>query len=113
MAAEHKGFVPAKCPPNCIYEGRVHSDPFCSYLFITGHVRGCDPGLGCNRYIDKREDLKAARRRKTTWDVVSGKKLWQAGWKDSMIARVLRVKPDTVRSYRKNVWEKEQNHDGT
>ena len=104
-----QGFVPAKCPEDCVYIKRIHGDPMCGYLEITDELRGCDPGIGCKRYVGKNEDLKAARHRKTTWDVVNGKKLWQAGWKDSMIAKVMRVSPDAVRSYRRRVWEKEVN----
>lgn len=105
-AKKTPGFKPAKCPEDCVYIQRIHGNPMCGYLDITGELRGCDPGIGCRRYVGKNEDLKAARHRKVTWDVTTGKKLWEAGWKDSMIAKVLRTSPDAVRSYRKRVWEK-------
>ena len=102
------GFVPAKCPDDCVYYQTLNgSTPMCGYFLKTDELRGCDPGLGCNKYVGLNEDLKTAKHRKTTWDVVNGKKLWEAGWKDSMIAQVMRVKTDTVRSYRKRVWQKQ------
>ena len=102
-------FQPRKCPEDCVYLRTIEGErKMCGYLFATGEMRGCDPGLGCNKYVGKREDLKNARHRKVTWDVVNGKKLWQAGWKDSMIAKVMRVKTDTVKAYRIRVWEKEK-----
>lgn len=110
-AKKTPGFKPAKCPEDCIYIQRIHGNPMCGYLEITDELRGCDPGIGCKRYVGKNEDLKAARHRKVTWDVTTGKKLWEAGWKDSMIAKVMRVSPDAVKSYRRRVWEKEKKND--
>lgn len=113
LAKKKPGFKPAKCPEDCIYLQRASGIIMCGYFLTTDELRGCDPGLGCKKYVGKNEDLKSAKHRKVTWDVVNGKKLWEAGWKDSMIAKVMRVKPDTVRSYRKRVWEAEKNHDST
>lgn len=105
------GFKPAKCPDDCIYLQRISGEiPMCGYFLKTDELRGCDPGIGCNRYVGLNEDMKNAKHRKTTWDVVNGKKLWEAGWKDSLIAKVMRVKPDTVKAYRLRVWEAEK-HD--
>lgn len=111
IAKKKPGFVPAKCPDDCLYWQKVSTDvPMCGYFLITGELRGCDPGKGCKRYVGLNADEKAARHRRVKWDVVTGKKLWEAGWKDSMIAKVMRVKPDTIKAYRLRVWEAEK-HD--
>ena len=108
---ERKGFVPAKCPDDCLYLQMVETKRcMCGFFLIIGELRGCDPGFGCKRYVGLNADEKAARHRKVKWDVVTGKKLWEAGWKDSMIAKVMRVKPDTIKAYRLRVWEAEK-HD--
>lgn len=100
-------FKQAKCPEDCIYVQQISGGMrMCGYFLQTDELRGCDPGLGCNKYVGKNEDLKNAKHRKTTWDVVNGKKLWEAGWKDKMIAQVMRVKPEAVKAYRRRVWEK-------
>ena len=102
-------FKPRKCPEDCHYLRTIEGEKkMCGYIFETGQMRGCDPGLGCNKYVGLNEDLKAARHRKTTWDVVNAKKLWQAGWKDSMIAKVMRVSPKTIGAYRRRVWENKE-----
>lgn len=111
-ARKPTGFVPAKCPDDCVYLMMLNGNtPMCGYFLKTDELRGCDPGIGCKRYVGLNEDMKAAKHRKTTWDVVNGKKLWEAGWKDSMIAEVMRVSPDAVKSYRRRVWEKEKKND--
>lgn len=106
-------FKPVKCPEDCYYLQTANggSVQVCGYLFITHEMRGCDPGFGCKRYVGKNEDLKNARHRKTTWDVVKGKEMWKAGYKDSQISKALKVKPDTVRAYRRRVWEKEKTNE--
>lgn len=112
LAKKKPGFVPAKCPDDCLYLQMFESKRcMCGYFLITGELRGCDPGPGCKRYVGLNADEKAAKHRRVKWDVVTGKKLWEAGWKDSMIAKVMRVKPDTIKAYRLRVWEAEKKHD--
>ena len=101
-------FKPAKCPADCWYRQTISgSVPLCGYVLIEDELRGCDPGPGCKRYVGRNKNLEQTKHRKVTWDVDGGKKLWQAGWKDNMIAKVLRTRPENVRSYRVRVWEKE------
>lgn len=48
------GFVPAKCPEDCVYIQKIHGNPMCGYLDKTGELRGCDPGPGCKCYVSMR-----------------------------------------------------------
>lgn len=103
-------FKPAKCPEDCVYRQVVSTEvPMCGYLFKTGQMRGCDPGPGCRRYVGLNEDLKHAKHRKTTWDTVKGKQMWEEGCSDSQIAKALGVKRNTVSTYRKRCWGEKKN----
>lgn len=39
------------CPKGCMYEMRQENLRHCGYILITGHMRDCDPGYGCTRYV--------------------------------------------------------------
>lgn len=34
----------------CLYRGDVNV-PMCDYLYITGHMRGCEPSPNCTKYV--------------------------------------------------------------
>lgn len=105
-------FKPAKCPVDCWYRQTISGGvPLCGYVLVEGELRGCDPGPGCKRYVGKNKNLEQTKHRRVTWDVDGGKKLWQAGWKDNLIAKALGIRREAVRSYRVRVWEKENNND--
>ena len=99
-------FQQVKCPDDCVYYQTLEGKrQMCGFFLTTNERRGCDPGPGCKRYAAMKSGPK---HRRTKWDVVAGKKLWEAGWKDSMIAKAMKVKPECVKSYRRRVWEKEK-----
>lgn len=77
-------------PPKCVYamlmcgssekSGNYH----CGYILITGHMRGCDPGMNCTRYLRGKRlpqtALTVKRKKKPfTWDVEEGKRMLQQG----------------------------------
>lgn len=105
-AKKTPAFKPAKCPEDCVYLQTVANIPMCGFFLITDELRGCDPGAKCKRYIGKNADLKNARHRKATWDVVKGKELWKQGRSDGEIGKELHVNRRAVNAYRRRVWEK-------
>lgn len=101
----YKGFVPAKCPDDCLYWQKISGDmPMCGYFLITGELRGCEPGPGCKRYVQLKN---RTRHRGITWDVARGYEMWLKGSSDAEIAKAIHTKPENVKAYRLRVWEKE------
>ena len=99
------GFVPAKCPADCVYRTVIHgSTVMCGYLHMTGELRGCDPGKGCKRYIGKHTQYMDFKRRAPIWDVELGRKMWAEGYSDSQIGKKLGVARETVARYRQRNW---------
>ncbi len=99
-------FEPKKCREDCVYQV-VCGDgvKMCTYIFQKHEMRGCDPGPGCTRYAKQKK--KNCGHKKATWDVAEGKRMWERGCTDRQIGEALGAKPETVRGYRRRVWEKE------
>ena len=99
------GFEPVKCPEDCWYRQTVNGNtPMCGYLFMTGQMRGCDPGPECRRYISTNPRFRERRHRGPTWDVEKGRRMWEAGCTDGQIAKELGVRRETVWEYRRRNW---------
>ena len=99
------GFVPAKCPDDCVYRTSINGNlSMCGYLHITGELRGCDPGPGCKRYAGRKNHHDIYRTKKPTWDVETGRKMWAGGYTDAQIGMKLGVSRDTVAGYRARNW---------
>lgn len=99
------GFEPAKCPEDCVFRTVLHGVlPMCGYLHITGELRGCDPGDGCQRYVGMNEQHMSYRHRGATWDVGIGRKMWSEGYSDTQIARKLGTNREAVAAYRRRNW---------
>lgn len=117
-------FVPAKCPPGCAYAMTDHGMEHCGYILLANQSRGCDPGPGCKRYRKghfraptpmrvkdpaKRQSRISDKPRKPvtpTWDVAEGRRLWEAGRTDWMIAEELGVSQSSVQRRKARYWKK-------
>ena len=98
-------FVPAVCPDDCVYRATVNGQlPSCNYVFVKGELRGCDPGPGCKRYLSKHGHREPRKGKAPTWDVETGKKMYDAGYTDNEIGKALGVKRETVREYGRRNW---------
>ena len=72
----------------------------CNYIFIMDRRRPCPPGEECREYCTGKEmDM-----RKASWNTEEGKKMWQAGMSDAVIADYFRIPTGTVTSYRLKHW---------
>ena len=89
-----------KCPEDCVYRKLINGSywPTCEYLFMANEMRGCEPGPGCKRY------MRRSRHKAPTWDVEKGRKLWEQGYTDGQISKILGVRRGTVAGYRERNW---------
>jgi len=117
-------FVPAKCPPGCAYSMVCEGMSHCGFILLANQSRGCDPGPGCKRYrkghfrppTPMRVKDPARRRSRIsdkprkpvapTWDVAEGRRLWEAGYTDSMIAGELGISKASVQRRKARYWKK-------
>lgn len=81
----------------------------CGYLHITGELRGCDPGAGCEKYsvvqtYGYNRGITIKRGPEPKWDVVTGRKMWKEGYSDAQIGKKLGVARETVARYRERNW---------
>lgn len=120
-------FVPAKCPPGCAYAMTDHGVAHCGFILLANQSRGCDPGPGCKRYrkgsfrppTPMRVKDPARRRPRISdkprkpvapvWDVAEGRRLWEAGRTDSMIAEELGISKASVQRRKARYWKKGEN----
>lgn len=84
----------------CFFQGR--STGTCDYVFIMNRRRPCPPGAECTEMVTEREMAM----RKASWDVNEGKKMYERGMSDAVIADYFRIPTGTVTSYRRKHWEK-------
>lgn len=88
-----------ECPMDCEYRKTFGGHwPYCDYLLMADHMRGCEPGPGCKRYV------RRSKHKAPIWDVETGKKMWEEGCTDAQIANALGVRRGTVSGYRERNW---------
>lgn len=117
-----QGWTPAKCPRDCIYRGSEYGKSGyagCNYLSATGMLRGCEPGMDCEKYQSRAGKPKPKREaalmaisetqspqfvRQCNWDNERGYRMWLDGVSVAQIARELGVKECTVQERKRRRW---------
>ena len=102
---------PLDCKPGCRYRA---ADGGCSYIFIAGKMRGCEPGKDCTRYQSRRAPRKKdeitlggpdkRNHKKAPWDVQRGYDLWQQGMSMAGVARDLGITVGAVQWRKQHYW---------
>lgn len=85
---------------------------------MTGNLRGCDPGEGCEKYtpaVRKTPPMPKAdiafsanteNRRRVSWDIAQGYQMWASGeYSHSQIARELGTTPGAVSERVSRCWK--------
>lgn len=94
-----------QCPDDCWYLKSFGGHwPYCDYWAMEDRMRGCEPGPGCKRYVARHTPYKSHRGKAPTWDVETGRKMWEEGYTDAQIGKELGVRRDTVAGYRERNW---------
>lgn len=109
---------PLTCKPGCVYRA---GDGGCSYIFIEGRSRGCDPGRDCIRYTRARKTKKQPaaptapvwkeerpkRSKACGWDNVKGFELYtDEGLNCRQIADRLGTSKSAVMLRKREHWDK-------